>query len=67
MCGFGIFGREVVGAAVVGVAGCDGFERGLEPDIGLDAIHRDALEHRGQAVPSGDAFAAACEERVFSR
>ena len=49
------------------MAGCDGFEGGLEPGIGFDAVQFRRLDERSDTSSCGGAFIVACEQRVFSR
>ena len=59
--------REQVVDPVVGMAGRDGFEGGLEPGVGLDPVQLRGLGERGDPAPGGRAFVVACEQRVFPR
>ena len=52
---------------LLGMAGGDGFEGGLEPGVGLDAVQCRRLYQRGDTSPCGRAFVVAGEQRVFSR
>ena len=48
--------------AFIGMAGCDGFEGGLEPGVGLDPVQLRYLDERSDVSPRG----AACTARTRS-
>ena len=48
------------------MAGGDGFESGLEPCVGLDAVQLGGLDERRDARPCGSAFIMPGEQRVFA-
>ena len=47
------------------MAGGDFLQRGLEPDVGLDAVHLAGLDEAGDATPCARALVVAREQRVF--